>query len=182
MQKTPEIQGNPSAMVLPVIWFVFITVALFAGLLYLLSGSFARQFTTALTPPTVTPTRPAAVITTTPSPIPTNIIPTKIISSPTKVIASCVRLNIREGEFASNKCYSRTDYDNLYYYLQRYNSAKFEIQIAQGTIGITCNCRNPRECDFFKESCSSAQKQKTQAESDINKYRSSIQTIIARGK
>lgn len=181
MQNTPEIQGNPSVIVLPVIWFIFIIIALFVGSLYLFSGSFPRQFTAAIVSPTITPV-PTTVITPTPSPVPTKVIPTEIIPRPTKVAASCVRLNIREGEFASNKCYSRADYDNLYYYLQKYNSAKFELQIAQGTIGITCNCRNPRECDFFKESCSSAQKQKTQAESDINKYRSLIQTIIARGK
>jgi len=101
---------------------------------------------------------------------------------PQKIIRSeCYRKNIREGEFASNKCYSKKDYEDLEYYLQRFNSAVFDKNSAEGTIKITCNCRVPQECEFFKESCTETQQKKAQAEADINKYRNIIQEIIAKG-
>ncbi|MBU1000398.1 hypothetical protein KKE78_03325 [Patescibacteria group bacterium] len=98
------------------------------------------------------------------------------------VVASCIRKNIREGEFASNKCYSQQDFEDLQYYLQRYNSAVFDLQAANGSMRITCNCRVQQECDFFKQSCEDDKNKKTQAESDIEKYKGIIQGIIARGK
>jgi hypothetical protein len=130
-----------------------------------------------------TPT-PYPVVTRTPTPL-TKTTPTILPPTPTtikKVVTKCNRINIREGEFASNKCYSQVDYDNLNYYLVRYNSAKFELQIADGSISITCNCRVPQECEFFKQSCADARQKKSTAESNIAKYRATIQTIIGRGK
>ena len=98
------------------------------------------------------------------------------------VYSNCVRANIREGEFASNKCYSQADYEDLKYYLQRYDSAKFSLSGAESSMRITCNCRVQQECDFFKDSCERDKQQKSQAEADINNYRGIIQGIIAKGK
>lgn len=98
------------------------------------------------------------------------------------IVTNCIRLNIREGEFASNKCYSQQDYDDLEYYLQRFSSAQFNLDTAESSMRITCNCRVQQECDFFKDSCERDTQQKSQAESDISKYRGTIQSIIAKGK
>lgn len=106
--------------------------------------------------------------------------PTQV--KPAQPVSNCIRKNIREGEFASNKCYSPQDFEDLEYYLARYGGAKFDLSAAEGSMRITCNCRVQQECDFFKDSCERDKAQKSQAESDIAKYRSIILGIIAKGK
>jgi len=59
---------------------------------------------------------------------------------------------------------------------------KFSLSGAESSMRITCNCRVQQECDFFKDSCERDKQQKSQAETDINKYRGIIQGIIAKGK
>lgn len=98
------------------------------------------------------------------------------------VVSNCIKKNIREGEFASNKCYSPQDYEDLEYYLGRFSSAVFNRDSADSSMRITCNCRVPQECEFFKDSCEKDKQKKSQAEVDIQNYRSTIQGIIARGK
>ena len=90
---------------------------------------------------------------------------------------SCVQYVIREGEFTSNKCYSQKDYNDLVYYLQRFNSAAFTINAANSSMRITCN-----GSAFFKNSCENDKKRKEKAEGDLNNYRGIINGIIARGK
>jgi hypothetical protein len=191
MAKSPPLSESQTAKMLPILWLVFILIFALVTYIYFASGAIADNFIEPLKKqlenlittydesalPSIAP-----VLTASPSHVPTNIVVKKSTPTPKKVAATCYRLNIREGEFASNKCYLRSDYDNLIYYLQRFDSAKFDLQTAQGTINITCNCRVAQECEFFKDSCSQAQQQKSQAEADINKYRSMIQSIIARGK
>ncbi|MFZ2152536.1 MAG: hypothetical protein WAV41_00565 [Microgenomates group bacterium] len=184
MSKTPELPVNSVAKVLPIIWlFTIITIAI-AAYFYISSGALAQQFlglfkkqVDSYITPSISPT---GVLKTTsvPSAVATN----KPTSTPTKKPVACYRLNIREGEFASNKCYSRTDYDNLYYYLQRLDSAKFDLTAAQNSINITCNCRVPQECEFFKDSCTRDKAQKSQAETNINTYTTTIRSIIGRGR
>lgn len=144
---------------------------------------FAADFEKAAQPtPTPTPT-PKPSTTPSPTAVPTSVkksTPAAGQSQP--VYSNCIRKNIREGEFASNKCYSEADYEDLNYYLQRYDSAKFSLSSAEGSMRITCNCRVQQECDFFKDSCERDKQQKSQAEADINNYRGIIQGIIARGK
>jgi hypothetical protein len=102
---------------------------------------------------------------------------TDIKSSTQKpVVPSCQRYTIREGEFASNKCYSSKDYSDLIYYLGRFNDAAFSFNGAQSSMQITCN-----GSEFFKNSCESDKQQKSKAETDINNYRGIINGIIARG-
>lgn len=89
---------------------------------------------------------------------------------------SCTRYNIREGEFASNKCYSGKDYQDLVYYIDRFNSAVFSLNGANGQMSVTCN-----GSDFFKAQCDKNKQEKSQAESDMAKYRAIINGIIGRG-
>ncbi|NMC35801.1 hypothetical protein GYA49_02035 [Candidatus Beckwithbacteria bacterium] len=92
-------------------------------------------------------------------------------------VSSCTPFNIREGEFASNKCYSQQDYDDLQYYLQRFNSSAATYNGAVASMSITCN-----GSDFFKDQCEQDKKDKEQAEADINNYRNTINGIIAKGR
>ena len=178
MATSPQLTPNSVAALLPVIFFILLIIALFFLLfsiktndfpdfLKLLQDSSPTPTTTILPKSTVIPSSPTLKITATSTP---------------KPVAICYHLTIREGEFTSNKCYSKTNFDNLNYYLQRFDSATFDLQTAQGSISITCNCRNQQECDFFKDNCSQAQSQKSQAEANITKYRSMIKSIISQGK
>ena len=90
---------------------------------------------------------------------------------------NCIRMNIREGEFASNKCYSSADYDDLQYYLSRFNAAVFSYNGAIASMKITCS-----GSEFFKQSCEEDQKEKSEAETAMNNYRNIVQSIIAKGR
>lgn len=138
---------------------------------------FAADFEAAVNP-SPTPTLPP-LPTLTPSPIPSpTVIPAYSTPKQTQpVFSNCIRKNIREGEFASNKCYSVGDYEDLQYYLQRFNSSIFNLEGAEASMRITCS-----GSDFFKDSCERDKQQKSQAEADINNYRGIIQGIIAKGK
>lgn len=92
-------------------------------------------------------------------------------------VSSCISYNIREGEFASNKCYVQKDYDDLIYYLNRFNSAVFNNDAAVADMKITCS-----GSDFFKKTCEEDKAKQTKAQEDINTYRGTINTIIGRGK
>ncbi len=137
-----------------------------------------KEFATDLekaTTPTPTPTpKPSATPSQTPAPV-KKFAPAVQQAQP--VVSNCIRKNIREGEFASNKCYSANDYDDLEYYLQRFNSAVFSLDGAEASMRITCS-----GSDFFKDSCERDKKEKSQAESDISKYRGIIQGVIAKGR
>lgn len=102
--------------------------------------------------------------------------PTQKPVSTTYTQPACNRYTIREGEFASNKCYTQKDYDDLTYYAQRFDSAVFSNNAAISSMRITCN-----GSEFFKSSCERDQAKKKQAEEDMNKYRGIIQGIIAKG-
>lgn len=96
-------------------------------------------------------------------------------------VSTCYKMNIREGEFASNKCYSQQDYEDLQYYLGRIQSAKLTLAGAEASMKITCEGSDQAK-SFFKDSCERDKQQKGQAESDIGKYRGTIQGIIAKGQ
>lgn len=97
--------------------------------------------------------------------------------SPSPSLETCIQYKIREGEFVSDKCYSQKDYDDLLYYLQRYNSSVFNRDGATESIKITC-----KGSDFFKQSCEDDKKRLAEAEADIVKYRDIIRNIILKGK
>lgn len=98
-------------------------------------------------------------------------------SAAVKPVASCTTYPIREGEFASNKCYVKKDYDDLLYYLGRYNSAASAYNGAASSSSITCN-----GSDFFKAQCEEDKKTMTNAQSQIDGYKATIRTLISRGK
>lgn len=96
------------------------------------------------------------------------------------VVPNCIRANIREGEFASNKCYSQQDYEDLQYYLGRYQSAKLDLSSAEGFTRIDCEAAKTFEVK--KSDCEKDQQDKATAEAEINKYRGIIQGIIGKGR
>lgn len=106
--------------------------------------------------------------------------PIKIWYKALPKLSNCIRVNIREGEFASNKCYSQQDYDDLQYYLVRYSDAKFDLSSAEGFMKIDCGAAKTFEVK--KNDCEEDQRNKATAERDINKYRGIIQGIITKGK
>jgi len=97
--------------------------------------------------------------------------PSKTVTKP-----ACVPYAIREGEFASDKCYSQKDYDDLIYYLQRYNSAVFSYNSAVSSMRITCT-----GSEFFKNTCKLDKQKKQKVEEDMVNYKNIINGIIARG-
>ncbi len=96
----------------------------------------------------------------------------------TAPVANCTQYNIREGEFASNKCYAKQDYSDLIYYGQRFNDAIFDYNAATNSMNVTCNGFS----ESFKAQCEQNQKDKAAAEADMAKYRAMLKEIIARGK
>jgi hypothetical protein len=96
---------------------------------------------------------------------------------PPPAAATCLPYKIREGEFASDKCYSQADYDDLIYYLQRHDAAVFSYDTAVSSMEITCS-----GSDFFKDDCEQDKAKKEAAEADIGSYRQTINGIITRGK
>lgn len=184
---------NRAKLILGSLLFIFTIVTIAAVYQGVTSGDFDRvllkpfrefasDFEKATTPkpiPIAIPVATSPTILQSASPSPTTQPVKKYapVQQSQPVISNCIRRNIREGEFASNKCYSREDYDDLEYYLQRFNSAVFSLEGAEASMRITCS-----GSDFFKDSCERDKQQKSQAESDISKYRGIIQGIIAKGK
>lgn len=101
----------------------------------------------------------------------------KAAAARTAAVPACKSFNIREGEFASNKCYLSKDYDDLLYYLNAYNSSASSYNGAIASMRITCD-----GSDFFKNSCEQDKKTQETAKQNIDKYKATIQGIIARGK
>lgn len=95
----------------------------------------------------------------------------------TKTTSSCTDFVIREGIFASDKCYTSKDLADLQYYLQRYNSAVFSQNSATSGSKITCS-----GSEFFKDECEEDKKEYDQALKDQEQYKGIIQGIIAKGK
>ncbi len=142
---------------------------------------FGSDFEKATQPSPVPTSAPKSSIT--PSPIPAPVKKSAPAVQQTQpVYSNCIRKNIREGEFAGNKCYLQQDYEDLEYYLGSYENAKFDLNSAEGSMRITCSCRVQQECDFFKDSCERDKQKKAKAEANIEKYKGIIQGIIAKGK
>lgn len=144
---------------------------------------FSSDFEKAVNPePTPTATSSATLQSPSPSPTTQPVKKYTPVQQTQPVVPNCIRKNIREGEFASNKCYLPQDYEDLEYYLGRFSSAVFNRDSADSSMRITCNCRVPQECEFFKDSCEKDKQKKSQAETDIQNYKAIIQGIITRGK
>lgn len=118
-------------------------------------------------------------VTPSPTPIPTAK-PVKTYTPPQPVVPNCIRKNIREGEFASNKCYSEQDYEDLQYFLGRFESAKLNLSSAEGFEKIDCGAAQTFEVK--KADCEKDKQDKAAAEAEVNKYRGIIQGIITKGQ
>lgn len=88
---------------------------------------------------------------------------------------ACKRFNIREGEFASDKCYTSQDYDDLIYYIDRYNDSIFDYNAAGSAMNVHCNS------DYFAQYCEQDKKKRDEAQQNIDKYKETIKGIIAKG-
>lgn len=151
------------------------------------TGKFTavKEYLAEVTKPETTPVPtvlPSPTLTVMPTPTAT-VKPAPVVQTQAQpAVQNCVYYNIREGEFASNKCYSQTDYDDLFYYLNKFNNAVFNKDAAQSSMKITCDCTRQSSCDFFKASCDKDKASLSQAEADIAKYRGVVQGIIAKGR
>jgi len=92
--------------------------------------------------------------------------------------ASCKPVNIREGEFASNKCYAPADYDDLIYYIRAFDRAVFDHNGAVGKANVTCQGFT----ESFAQSCEEAKATIEKAKGDMDNYRNTINSLIAKGK
>ncbi len=94
----------------------------------------------------------------------------------------CYDLEIDEGEFKSDKCYSWDDYVDLRGYLGDLSTAELKLDSAESRIDMTCDCEIEQQCEFFKDSCEDAKEDKEKAEDDIDRLEGKIKTIVSRGK
>lgn len=101
---------------------------------------------------------------------------TQVVTVP-KSAPTCTQFKIYEGDFKSDKCYNSQDLQDLQYYIQRYNSAIFDINAAASGSKITCN-----GSDFFKDACNEDKKQYEKGKKDKEEYESKVKELIAKGK
>lgn len=99
-------------------------------------------------------------------------------SAKTPTSVSCIQYKIREGEFASDKCYTKADYNDLMYYLQRYSAVAgaYNGEVAQAN--ITCGGQS----EMFKQSCEESKVAMQEYESEMQNYANTIRGIIAKGR
>lgn len=90
---------------------------------------------------------------------------------------SCTTVTIYDGEFASNKCYSKQDADALHYNLRKFNSATNTINFSESKLRIVCS-----DTGFFGDECDKTKAEKTQAEQDRRDSEAQIRAIVARGR
>jgi len=122
---------------------------------------------------------PSSSASATPSPTATAVAtkkPATVTQTARPVVANCISKNIREGEFASNKCYTTQDYEDLEYYLNKYTSATGSVSFYETKVNITCGNND------FHKTCDQDKKDQQANLDNIPRYRGIIQGIIARGK
>lgn len=138
-----------------------------------------RQFSTDLQKamePTPTP-KPIVLPSPSSTPKPTvKATSAPVVKQSQPVVSNCIRRNIREGEFASNKCYSQEDYEDLNYYLSQYSSAVSSVSFYETKVRITCGNND------FHKTCEQDKKDQQANSDNISRYRGIIQGIIAKGK
>ncbi len=139
---------------------------------------FAQQTPLPIPEPLVIPTPPATKSTSTSTSTSEVIInqTAPVTKQVRPVVVNCISKNIREGEFASNKCYSQQDYEDLNYYLDKYSSALGIVSFYETKVRISCGNN-----DFFK-TCEQDKKDQQANLDNIPRYKSIIQGIIAKGK
>lgn len=91
---------------------------------------------------------------------------------------NCKQMNIPGGEFASNKCYSTADYNELNGYISAFNNASFTYNGAAGKANVVCNGFT----ESFAQQCEQAKKDMDASKASMDGYRVAINAVIARGK
>lgn len=93
-------------------------------------------------------------------------------------VSNCSTYKIYEGKFASEKCYTHQQLQDLQYYMSRYNSSIFDQNSAANTANTTCGGFS----DAFKKLCDQAKEDYEDAKDDVEKYEGQIKDIIAEAK
>lgn len=101
--------------------------------------------------------------------------PTRIPFTPTP---SCIQYKIREGEFASDKCYSSSDLSDLEYQINKLNTAVFNYNGTVNQVNVTCNGFT----ESFKQECEQGKKDLERYNKDIEDAKNAIRASIAKGR
>jgi len=150
---------------------IFVALMIFSVFKLVTSDAFQSAFKSLNQTPTmqeqVTPMPQEPTETPAPTLAPTSAVP---------ALPSCTNLNIREGKFASNKCYDATTLADLRYYLDRYDSVVFDLNGANDDSKITCN-----GSAFFAAQCDQDKKTISDDQAKLDSYTTIIQGLIAKG-
>lgn len=92
--------------------------------------------------------------------------------------SGCKQLTISQGEFASNKCYSTSDYNELSNYIRQFDTNAFNYNGAVAQANVTCNGFT----ESFKQQCEQSKADMKKYEEAMNGFRVAINAVIARGK
>lgn len=99
----------------------------------------------------------------------------KAVSNP---VPSCIQYKIREGEFASDKCYSASDLSDLEYNINKLNNAVFEYNGTVNMVNVTCGGFT----ESFKQQCEQGKKDLDMYNKQIEEAKAAIRNSIAKGK
>ncbi len=92
--------------------------------------------------------------------------------------SSCKKLTISQGEFASDKCYSITDYNELANYIRQFDSNASGYNAAAAQANVTCSGFT----DSFKQKCEQSKVDMQKYQDAMSGFRVAINAVIARGK
>lgn len=90
----------------------------------------------------------------------------------------CIQYLIKEGSFASNKCYSPEDYEDLVFYLNEYRNAQFDYNAAKARAEVTCEGFT----DEFKKICEESKDEMDKEDEKMDEYSEKIKYIISKGE
>lgn len=93
----------------------------------------------------------------------------------------CYRVEIEEGEFESNKCYTWEDHGKLTNYLFELEKNRSMRDSAERRIEMTCEADTESAREFFKDSCEDAREDKEEAEDKIGEYKNKIKEMLSKG-
>lgn len=93
----------------------------------------------------------------------------------------CYRVEIEEGEFKSNKCYTWDDHIKLEDYIWELNKNRNLLESAERRYEMTCEADTEQAREFFEDSCEDAKEDKEEAKENIDKYKDKIRDMLSKG-
>lgn len=93
----------------------------------------------------------------------------------------CYRVEVKEGEYKSNKCYTWDDHAELKRYVFELYSNTMSLESAERRIEMTCEVDSEQARNFLKDSCEDAREDKKEAEDNIEKYENKIKEMVSKG-